>query len=201
MRRPRIILASTSASRKALLAAAGVPFEAVAPAVDEDALKARMRQAGKPVGPGMATALARAKAVSVSNRHEDALVIGADQILVCDGEAFDKPSSITEARIQLERLRGQTHRLLTSVAVAERARVIWSAKVQSRLTMRTFSDPFLSSYLRSEGKSVTESVGAYRLEGRGLQLFSAVEGDYFSILGLPLLRLLEYLRSRGALPE
>ena len=129
------------------------------------------------------------------------MVIGADQILVCGGEWFDKPANLAEARSQLQTLRGRIHKLVTAACVVQEQACIWQGERWTKLTMREFSDTFLDTYLAAEGTAVLGSVGAYRLEGRGIQLFAQVEGDYFAILGLPLIELLGFLRERGALPS
>ena len=194
-----VVLASTSASRAAVLRGAGVPFEAVSPGVDEDAAKASLLAEG--AGPReVADALAELKAVRVSGRR-DGLVIGADQTLDLDGALIDKPASLDQARERLKALRGRMHRLHAGVVVARSGEPIWREVQTSTLWVRPFSDAFLEDYLAQEGESVLKSVGCYRLEGLGAQLFSRIQGDYFGILGLPLLGLLDLLRRHGALPE
>jgi septum formation protein len=195
--RPDIILASASHSRRKLLEAAGVEFRAVAAGVDEAEIKRRHDLLKGDFGE-LAVQLASHKALEVADRHTGALVIGADQVLVFDGEAFDKPDSIETARRQLLKLRGQTHSLETAVACAMGKDVLWSHVDAPRLTMRAFSADQLEAYLASEGKAVTETVGGYKIEGPAIQLFESIGGDYFSILGLPLLPLLAFLRIRGA---
>lgn len=191
-----VILASASRVRASLLAAAGVAFEVAVSAVDEDEIKRSLRADGADVAT-VADALALAKAQRVSRRHPGALVVGADQILDCNGTWFDKPPDIAHARAQLFALRGRSHILATAVCVVRDGERIWHARAQPRLTMRTFGEDFLDRYLEREGASVLSSVGAYRLEGLGVQLFAAIDGDHFSILGLPLLPLLEFLRQHG----
>jgi nucleoside triphosphate pyrophosphatase len=194
----RLILASTSSVRRTLLKQAGLEFEAVKPAVDEAALKAAMM----PCDPvALAEKLASAKAVSVANRYPSALVIGADQVLSFAGRALDKPSTVEAARDQLKRLRGREHWLETAICCARGNRIAWRHAAQARLTMRAFSDDFLEFYLDRLGPDVVTSVGGYKLEGLGIQLFDSIEGDYFAILGLPLLPLLGFLRSEGAIPS
>jgi septum formation protein len=192
----QLILASTSQARRALLAQAGLAFEALAPAVDEAKLKSIASRL-KPAA--MASFLAEAKAASLAKERGDTLVIGADQVLALDGEMLEKPGSPAAARAQLERLRGRTHLLETAVCCAQGSTIVWRHLGQARLTMRNFSDAFLTGYLDLAGRGALASVGAYQLEGRGIQLFEAVEGDYFTILGLPLLPLLAFLRSREAI--
>ena len=191
-----LILASTSQARRSLLAQAGLAFEALAPAVDEAKLKSVAPQL-EPAA--MASFLAEAKAASLAKERGDALVIGADQVLDLDGEMLEKPDSPAAARAQLERLRGRTHSLETAVCCAQGSAIVWRHLGQARLTMRNFSDAFLTRYLEFAGRGALTSVGAYQLEGPGIQLFETVEGDYFTILGLPLLPLLAFLRSREAI--
>ena len=148
-----------------------------------------------------AVALAKAKARAVAKRRPSALVIGADQILVADGKWFDKPDNLEEAADQLKQLRGRSHVLATAACAIQDKTLLWRAVASPKLTMRCFGEGFLASYIEAEGDAVLGSVGAYRLEGRGVQLFARIEGDHFAILGLPLLELLEFLRSRGMLAE
>jgi len=190
-----LILASGSAARAAVLKGAGVPFQVMRPALDEEAAKASLRKEGVPP-PDQAMALAELKALSVS-RKERGLVLGADQMLLCEGRAFDKPANRDAAREQLLALRGRSHELLTAAAVALEGAVIWRALTRPKLTMRAFSEDFLEDYLDAVGPAVCASVGAYQIEGRGVQLFSRIEGEWFSILGLPMLELLVFLRERG----
>jgi septum formation protein len=166
--------------------------------VDETALKARFRARHLETA-AAALELARAKARLVCARHPGSRVIGADQILDCDGAWFDKPADLSAARQHLRRLRGRDHRLVCAVAVFRDGAELWHHVETARLTLRAFSDEFLERYLREGGAEMLESVGAYRLEGTGAQLFSAIDGDYFTILGLPLLPLLAFLREDGAL--
>ncbi|HEX3919839.1 MAG TPA: Maf family protein [Caulobacteraceae bacterium] len=194
----RIVLASKSASRAALLAGARVAFEAVDSGVDEAKLKARLLDEG--AGPAkIAGELAEAKALAVSLRMPDAIVIGADQTLELDGLLFDKAASLSEARERLASLRGQRHELHSAVAAAEGGRVVWRVSESPALTMRDFSDTYLDGYLARNGVTLLGSVGCYMLEGEGAQLFEAIDGDYFAVLGLPLLPLLAFLRREGAL--
>jgi septum formation protein len=182
-----------------MLEAAGIAFEVDAPRVDEEAAKASLRAEGA-TPRDQATALAELKALSVSTRR-DGFVIGADQMLALEGQAFDKPKNAAEAREHLLRLRGLTHELITAAVVARDGEVIWRHIDTPRLTMRAFSDAFLDNYLGRAGESVLTSVGAYQLEGLGAQLFERVEGDYFSILGLQVLPLLTFLREQGIAPR
>jgi septum formation protein len=194
----QVVLASTSASRAAVLTGAGVPFTAQSAGVDEDAAKAALL--GEGAGPReVADALAELKAVRVSRRIQG-LVIGADQTLDLDGALVDKAGSLEEARERLIALRGRTHKLHAGVVVAMDGAPIWREVQTSTLWMRPFSDAFLDGYLAREGPALLGSVGCYRLEGIGPQLFSRIDGDYFGILGLPLLGLLDLLRRYEALP-
>jgi septum formation protein len=195
-----VILASGSQTRFTLLSAAGLTIIPVPPGVDEDAIKQSLKAEGADVG-RTAEALAEVKALRVSARHNGALVIGADQMLDCEGEWFDKPSDRAQAREQLLSLRGRTHRLVTAVAVLLDGECIWHHVETAEMTMRPFSEAFLDHYLERAGDAVLSSVGAYQLEGLGAQLFSKIEGDHFTILGLPLLPLLDFLRGRGVVEQ
>lgn len=195
---PAIILASGSASRRALLRGAGVNAETVPPLVDEDAAKLAMRDEGLSVR-DQAMQLAELKAQKVSASHPG-LVIGGDQMLALGDEAFDKPRDLDGARAHLRRLSGQAHTLETAIAIAEDGQLVWRHLARPKMTMRHLSDTFIEAYIETCGDALLTTVGAYQLEGRGAQLFSRIEGDYFSILGLPLLPLLDYLRTRGVLP-
>jgi septum formation protein len=192
-----IILASGSASRAKMLRDAGVAFVVEKPRVDEEAVKAGLRAEGVPPR-DQADALAEVKALSIS-RIRPGLVIGADQMLVLGERVFDKPLTRDEARAQLKALSGQTHNLLNAAVVALEGAVIWRQITMPRLTMRPLSEAFMERYLDRIGEDAFTSVGAYKLEGAGGQLFEEVSGDFFSILGLPLLPLLAFLRERGAL--
>ncbi len=194
----RIILASTSQSRRDLLRAAGIEAESVPPNVDEAEARRAFRAHGMAVR-DQAMGLAEMKAARVS-AAQAGLVIGADQMLSLGAEAFDKPTDIDSARDQLQRLSGQTHTLETAVVVFEEGMPVWRHLSRPRLTMRPLSAEFIALYTAQCGDSLLTTVGAYRLEGLGVQLFSRIEGDYFSILGLPLLPLLDYLRLRKVLP-
>ncbi|WP_374534955.1 nucleoside triphosphate pyrophosphatase [Phenylobacterium sp.] len=193
----QVILASKSAARRAVLTGAGVPFEAVVAGVDEDAVKASMLAGGS--GPrDVADALAEIKAVKVS-AGRPGLVIGSDQTLEFEGRLYDKAKTLEAARERLKAMRGKLHRLHSAVVVAQGGAPIWREVVSATLTMRDFSDDFLEAYLAAEGEQALGSVGCYRLEGPGAQLFSSIEGDYFTILGLPLMGLLDLFRRHGVL--
>lgn len=191
-----LILASASAIRARLLREAGVRFGVRPADVDEDAIKQALRRDGV-AGEQVADALAEAKARNVSAASPQALVLGCDQVLVCDGRLFDKARDIAEAREILSHLRGRTHHLISASVLVDAGKVVWRYCEQASLTMRAFSDVFLDDYLKDEGKLVLSSVGCYQLENRGAQLFDSIAGDFFCILGLPLLPLLAALRARG----
>ena len=190
---PPVVLASSSAIRAELLMRAGVAVIRDAAGVDESEVKRSFQREGLDAA-RCAEALAAAKATRVAQRHPDALVIGADQILDLDGTWFDKPRDLADARAQLEALRGKRHELATAVVVARNGAVLWRHVERPRLAMRDFSDRFIEDYLAALGDDVLTVVGAYRLEGEGVQLFARIEGDYFAILGMPLLPLLDFLR-------
>lgn len=194
--RPPLVLASASRARYDVLTSAGLLVEAVASGVDEGAVKRRLAPAAAG-GVAVAQALADAKAAVVADQRPAAVVIGADQVLECEGRLFDKPADRCAAAAGLRSLRGRSHRLVSAVAVAEAGEVRWRCVDRAVLTMRPFSDEFLERYLDRIGAAATASVGAYQLEGLGVQLFSRVEGDFFTVLGLPLLPLLGHLRDRG----
>jgi len=190
------ILASGSASRRAILENAGLTFEIDPADVDEGALK----QTFKGDAAALALHLAEAKALEVSRRR-DGLVLGADQVLAFDGKVFDKAASVEEAGQRLAMLRGATHWLKGGVALAERGEIVWRHQSTCRMVVRNFSDAFLADYVARAGDILTKGVGAYAFEGLGAQLFENVEGDYFAVLGLPLLPVLSELRARGAAPS
>lgn len=187
-----VILASKSAARRAVLDGAGVAYEAVVAGVDEDAVKVEMLARGASPS-DVADTLAELKAIRIS-RTRPGFVIGADQTLDLNGHLYDKAEDVSAARERLKLLRGKTHKLHSAVVVARDGVPIWREVVTATLTMRDFSDAFLEAYLASEGDAALGSVGCYRLEGPGSQLFSEIDGDYFAILGLPLMGLLELLR-------
>jgi septum formation protein len=194
----QIILASTSRARREMLAAAGVAFTVEAADVDEPAIRKTLlaaKSAATP--PQIADALARAKAEDVSQRHKGLLVIGGDQVLALGTELLTKSKDEAAARATLKKLRGMTHELHSAVALAVDGRVLWTHTGTARLRMRDFSDAFLEEYLTRAGDRIGQSVGAYELEGLGVQLFDKIEGDYFTVLGLPLLPLLAELRAHG----
>ena len=192
-----LILASASPARARLLAAAGVQARVEPAEIDEMAVKQAFRAKGRSAV-DCALALAEAKAGWIARNRHRALVIGADQILAYADQWLDKPADLAAARAQLKTLRGCMHELVTAVCVVQQETRLWHIVSRPRVTMRNFSDGFLDEYLAVEGAAILGSVGAYRLEGKGVQLFDRVEGDHFAILGMPLLELLAFLRNYGA---
>jgi septum formation protein len=193
-----IILASQSAARRAMLTAAGVAHEAIPAHVDEDGITAAL--AGESAD-RIADALAEVKALKVSRSRPADLVIGADSVVVdAGGRLLAKPETRDRAAQQLRGLSGTTHRLVSAAVVAEAGQPVWRAAASARLTMRPLSDAFIGAYLDAEDDAVLGCVGTYRIEALGAQLFTRIDGDHFTIRGLPLLALLDYLRVRGALP-
>jgi septum formation protein len=194
-----LVLASQSPSRRAMLEAAGLTFDVEPAHVDEAAAKQSLGADGVD-GRALADALAELKAIKISRRLPTALVLGCDStVQSADGALIDKAQSREEAAQQLRQLAGSSHRLTSAAVIAEGGRPVWRHVATAKLTMRSFSDVFLESYLDEEWPAVAGCVGGYRLEGRGAQLFSRIEGDHFTIQGLPLLPLLDWLRVRGAL--
>jgi septum formation protein len=192
-----LILASQSASRRAMLEAAGVPFAAEPAGVDEDAAKASLADL---TPRDLADALAELKALKVSQRRPEALVLGSDSVVaLADGTRLDKPVNRDEAADHLRRMSGGTHRLWSAAVVAEGGRAVWRHVEGARLHVRELSDSFIEAYLDTEWPAVAGCVGVFRIEGPGVQLFQRVEGDHFTILGLPLLPVLGFLRERGEL--
>lgn len=177
-----------------MLERAGIDITVMSAAVDEAAVKKAAAAEGIEAA-ALAERLAGMKAMRGAMRHPGALVIGADQVLDHEGEWFDKPRDLTEAAAHLRRLRGSSHTLATSVCCARDGRLVWHHAEMPRLTMRELPDSFIAEYVAYEGEALLASVGAYRLEGRGIQLFDRIEGDFFTILGLPLLPLLAFLRT------
>ncbi len=191
----RLTLASQSAARRKLLRDVGLSFDVVSAGVDEDAIKTSMlRDGGSPNE--IAKALAEAKAIEVS-RRTPGLVIGADQTLDFEGVLFDKARDVDQLKRHLQTFRGKPHSLHSAVVVATDGLVVWGVTETATLHVRDFSDAFLDHYLQRESDAVLGCVGGYRIEGEGLQLFDKIEGDYFTILGLPLLGLMAYLRTQG----
>ena len=191
------ILASGSASRRAILENAQVAFEVDPADIDEGAVKDSF--SGDPAA--LALKLAELKALEVSKRRPDALVLGSDQVLEFEGVAYDKARSVAEAEARLRQLRGQTHYLQGGIALARDGEIVWRHQAKSTLVMREFSDAFLAEYIENAGDILTKGVGCYAFEGLGAQLFERTEGDYYAILGLSLLPVLGALRAHGALAE
>jgi len=191
-----LVLASRSAARRAVLEAAGIPIELCPADLDERALEAAATAADPTA---IAAMLAREKASLVGKSHPGRLVLGADQTLALGSKRFSKPADRLGARAQLQALRGRSHELHAALAFVDDGAVVFEHAETARLTMRHFSDDFLDRYLDAIGDAALASVGCYQLEGIGVQLFERIEGDYFTILGLPLLQALDFLRRRGCL--
>ncbi len=190
-----LILASQSASRQAMLTAAGVPFEAVAARVDEEAAKAALAHLAPR---DLADALAELKAVKVSRARPGDLVLGSDSLIaLADGTRLDKPASREEAAAHLRAMSGGTHDLYSAAVVAEGGQAVWRHVDRARLHVRVLSDAFIAAYLEAEWPAIAGCVGCFRVEGPGVQLFSRLDGSHFTILGLPLLQVLDYARVRG----
>ena len=194
----RLVLASASTSRAAILKAAGIDVTIDAAGIDENIIKTESQAAGRDAA-ACAFLLAEAKARAVAFRHPGALILGADQMLECAGAWFDKPIDRAAARAQLMTLSGKRHELISAAVILRDGKVLWQTVERPRLTMRKLSPAFLDDYMNAVGDRVLRSVGCYELESLGAQLFDRVEGDYFSILGLPLLPLMAFLRGEGVL--
>lgn len=192
-----ITLASASKIRRQILDGAGLEYDVQTSFVDEDAIKKSMLEMGAPPR-DIADALAEAKAVKVS-RDKEGLVIGADQVMVMDDHIYDKPKTMTEARERLLSMRRKPHYLIGAVVICQSGQAVWRHASKTTLYVRDFSESFLDNYLMAEGEDILTTVGAYKFEGRGALLFSKVDGDFFSILGLSLLPVLDYLRIRGVI--
>lgn len=198
---PVLVLASQSAGRKAMLEAAGVPFEALAAHVDEAAIKEALAAEGQSPR-NIADALAEAKALKLSSRIPGALVLGSDQLLALeDGPLFDKPGTPEEAKAHLRAFSGNVHRLFCAAVIAENGRPVWRHVSVVKMHVRPLSDRFIADYVTDQWERIRWTVGCYEIEGRGAQLFDRIEGDPFTIIGLPLVPVLGYLRTRGVLPS
>ena len=194
----KITLASQSKARQEMFRNAGVVFEAKPARIDEEMITASLlADQAKPHD--IADALAEYKALRVVGSDPTGLVIGSDQVLVCDKKVYSKARTMDEARAKLQELRGKPHQLLSAAVIFEDGKPVWRTLGRAQLFMRDFSDEFLDDYLEQSGDEILSSVGCYFLEGRGVNLFSRVQGDYFTVLGFPLLDVLEFLRSRGAI--
>ena len=194
----QIVLASGSAIRGQMLSNAGIAFEAIVPRVDEEMIKIAL-QAEKATPRDIADALAETKARKIGGKHPDKLVIGCDQVLDFDGQIISKPQTPDEAKEQLKALRGKRHCLLSAVVVYHELEPLWRHVGQVRLYMRDISDSYLNEYVERNWPSLQSSVGGYKLEEEGVRLFSRIEGDYFTILGLPLIEMINYLTASGDL--
>ena len=194
-----LVLASTSPTRQRLLENAGVPFEAIAPGVDEEAVRQAMSANGTSAS-DMADALAELKAVKVG-RRTSRLTLGSDQTLELDGACLAKPETLEVLKTQILSLRGRVHRLHAAAVLVEQGVSVWREVKTATMTMRDFSSAFLDRYLEAVGRDVMGSVGGYHVEGLGLQLFERIEGDHFAVLGLPMVGLLQQLRQRGVIPS
>ncbi|WP_074204835.1 Maf family protein [Parasphingorhabdus marina] len=196
-----LVLASRSQARRAMLDAAGVAFEALSPNVDEDTLKEGLKAEGI-TARNLADALAEAKAVRLSSRTGGAWVLGADQVLALDdGTILDKPVDVSEAKAHLRLMSGRKHKLSSAAVIAEQGKPIWRHVDIATLSVRSLSEAFIDSYVESEWEQIRHCVGCYEIEGKGAQLFSAITGSHFTIMGLPLLHLLDFLRVRGVMPS
>jgi septum formation protein len=193
-----LVLASGSASRKMLLTAAGITFTADPADLEEDALMADLQRRGADAA-AVASELAQQKALAVSRRHSGRIVLGGDSVIAFEGEFLSKCASLGEARTLLARLSGHIHLLVSAAALAKDGALLWTHASPCQMTMRDLSPQFLDDYLLREGTAILSSVGCYHFEGRGAQLFAKVTGDYFSVLGLPLLEILAQLRKEGLL--
>lgn len=191
-----LILASGSRARSEMLKAAGIEFESQNPLVDEEPIKEALLAEGAPAH-HIADALAELKALAISPSIENAFIIGSDQILSCEGKCFSKADNMVAAKKQLQALSGKKHNLISAVVIAKDGKVIWRDIDKAHLTMRQLSDEYIDDYLIQCGDAILSSVGCYHLEGRGAQLFDRVEGDYFTVLGMPLLKLLQFCRTQG----
>ena len=198
MRQVEIILASKSIARRRILGNAGVTFRWLDANIDESYIKERaLNNTQSPEL--ISLELAEAKAKFIADRHPDSIIIGCDQLLCLDGKIYDKPTNLNEAVSHLHAFRSRTHKLIAGVVIIKGGDLIWSHVDEANMEVRDLSDNFIDSYIMSEGENLMSSVGAYRLEGLGAQIFKRIDGDYFTILGLPLLPLLEELRNQGVL--
>lgn len=198
MTQTEIILASKSKARRQILENAAVPFRWLDANIDEAAIKKQSLNLGKPPEI-IACDLAKGKAQLISDSYLNSVVIGCDQLLCLNGKIYDKPTSLIDAATHLKSFRNHTHKLIASVVIVKAGELIWSYTAEAHMQVRELSDEFIDTYLKVEGEKVLTSVGGYRLEGMGSQIFERIDGDYFTVLGLPLLPLLEELRNQGIL--
>ena len=191
----KIILASESQIRKKLLLQAEVIFQSIAAKIDEDTIKESLKNEGaKPKD--ISDALAEYKAIRVANNFPTDLIIGCDQILVCDNEIISKARTLNDAKETLKLLRGKSHQLLSSVVIYDNNKPVWRTTSRAQLFMRDFTDEYLEYYIKTSGTDILSSVGCYLLENNGVNLFNRIQGDYFTVLGFPLLEVLDFLRKR-----
>lgn len=191
----KIILASESQIRKKLLLQAEVNFQSIAAKIDEDTIKESLKNEGaKPKD--ISDALAEYKAIRVANKFPTDLIIGCDQILVCDNEIISKARTLNDAKETLKLLRGKSHQLLSSVVIYDNNKPVWRTTSRAQLFMRDFTDEYLEYYIKISGTDILSSVGCYLLENNGVNLFNRIQGDYFTVLGFPLLEVLDFLRKR-----
>ena len=196
----RIVLASQSMARQNMLRQAGVEFEVKPARIDEEAI-IKSLLADEATTNDIVDALAEYKALRVAGSHPDGLIIGSDQILVCEKKIYSKAQNLEQAKITLKELRGKSHQLLSAAVIFEDGKPVWRTVSRAQLFMRNYSDEYLDDYLKYCGSDILSSVGCYFLEDKGVNLFSRVQGDYFTVLGFPLLDVLEFLRNRGVIPS
>ncbi|MGY9052961.1 MAG: Maf family protein [Rhodobacterales bacterium] len=196
----RIVLASQSMARQNMLRQAGVEFEVKPARIDEEAIIKSLLADGATTN-DIVDALAEYKALRVAGSHPDGLIIGSDQILVCEKKIYSKAQNLEQAKTTLKELRGKSHQLLSAAVIFEDGKPVWRTVSRAQLFMRNYSDEYLDDYLKYCGSDILSSVGCYFLEDKGVNLFSRVQGDYFTVLGFPLLDVLEFLRNRGVIPS
>ena len=196
----RIVLASESKTRQSILRQAGVEFDVKPARIDEEAIIKSLLTDGATTN-DIVDALAEYKALRVAGSNPDGLIIGSDQILVCEKKIYSKAQNMEQAKTTLKELRGKSHQLLSAAVIFEDGKPVWRTVSRAQLFMRNYSDEYLDDYLEYCGSDILSSVGCYFLEDKGVNLFSRVQGDYFTVLGFPLLDVLEFLRNRGVIPS